>query len=329
MSLFRDAMRPEPIASDEAVRRYLAALRPTVDPDPLFRRRLRGLVVNQFVAAREGLAVARAPRTRSNAMGRLGRACLYASVALAASVGSVMAASQAAIPGDPLYSVKVHIEELRVQALPAEYRDELAAHVLSERVSELARLEEAGKWELAAEMAQPIGDAYAALEATGADPSTADGALGEQLDTLSALIARLPERAQAAVAQAAEHAPAFGGTNNGGTTDGGVDAGGGNGNGGTNNGGVNAGGNGNGGTNHGGTNHGGTNHGGTNHGGTNHGGTNHGGGNNGGGKDEPEAPDGQDAGEKAHGPSLPKVTDDLGATPKPSPGTRGHSSNAP
>jgi hypothetical protein len=178
-------------------------------------------------------------------------------------------------------------------------------------------------------MAQPIGDAYAALEATGADPSTASGALGEQLDTLAALIARLPEQARAAVAQAAEHAPGLGGASHGG----GNGNGGGSGNGGgTNHGGKsNAGGNGNGGgTNHGGQGDGGTNGGGTNNGGVNAGGGNgNGGTNNGSANDEPEAPGGQDADGKAHGPALPKVADGPIPTPKPSPGTRGRSSNAP
>ncbi len=55
MSLFNRALRPPPIASDDAIERYLVALRSQVQPDPLFRRRLRSDVVNRFVAAREGM----------------------------------------------------------------------------------------------------------------------------------------------------------------------------------------------------------------------------------------------------------------------------------
>ena len=89
MSLFRDSMRPPPITSDAALRRYLEIIRAEIEPDPLFRRRLRGLVVNEFVAAREGVALP--ARHGVRAMGRLGRACLYASVALAMTAGATMA----------------------------------------------------------------------------------------------------------------------------------------------------------------------------------------------------------------------------------------------
>ncbi|MEO6295416.1 MAG: hypothetical protein ABIP01_01290, partial [Candidatus Limnocylindria bacterium] len=111
MSLFRDSLRPPPLASDAAVRRYLELIRAELEPDPLFRRRLRGEVVNRFVAAREGLEQ---PARRPSAMGKLGRAVLYSSFALAMSAGGVMAASQQALPGDVLYSLKLRIEALRL-----------------------------------------------------------------------------------------------------------------------------------------------------------------------------------------------------------------------
>ncbi len=95
MSLLRDSLRPPPLASDAAVRRYIELIRAELEPDPLFRRRLRGEVVNRFVAAREGL---KQPAHRPSAMGRLGRAVLYSSFALAMSAGGVMAASQQALP---------------------------------------------------------------------------------------------------------------------------------------------------------------------------------------------------------------------------------------
>ena len=118
MSLSHASLTP-----DELVRRYVERVRADLEPDPLFRRRLRGIVSNQFVAAREGSAI---PASRPSRMGRLGRACLYVSFALGISVGGVMAASRAAIPGDLLYPVKLQIEALRMEALPAEYRDDLA-----------------------------------------------------------------------------------------------------------------------------------------------------------------------------------------------------------
>ena len=93
MSLLRDSLRPPPLASDAAVRRYIELIRAELEPDPLFRRRLRGVVVNRFMAAREGLEQ---PAHRPSAMGRLGRAVLYSSFALAMSAGGVMAASQQA-----------------------------------------------------------------------------------------------------------------------------------------------------------------------------------------------------------------------------------------
>ena len=123
MSLSHASLTP-----DELVRRYVERVRADLEPDPLFRRRLRGIVSNQFVAAREGSAI---PASRPSRMGRLGRACLYASFALGISVGGVMAASRAAIPGDLLYPVKLQIEALRMEALPAEYRDDLAILALS------------------------------------------------------------------------------------------------------------------------------------------------------------------------------------------------------
>ena len=57
MSLFTNPIRPAPIASDAAVRRYIDAIRRQIEPDPLYRRRLRGEVVNRFVAQKQGVAL--------------------------------------------------------------------------------------------------------------------------------------------------------------------------------------------------------------------------------------------------------------------------------
>ena len=111
MSLF--TRRPgSHVPPDEAMRRYVELVRRDIDPHPLFRRRLRGTVVNRFVAQREGSAVARRPR--ASRMGRLGRACLYASVATAISVGGVMAASESALPGGFFYPLKLSVEDMRL-----------------------------------------------------------------------------------------------------------------------------------------------------------------------------------------------------------------------
>ena len=54
MSLFKGSLRPPAVLSDEAIERHLTVLHAEVEIDPLFRRRLRGQVVNRYVAAREG-----------------------------------------------------------------------------------------------------------------------------------------------------------------------------------------------------------------------------------------------------------------------------------
>ena len=92
MSLFNRALRPPPTLSDAAIERHLSALRSQIEPDPLFRRRLRSEVMNRFVAAREGTAQGTDASLRTSEMGRLGRACLYATFTLAAGATSVKVA---------------------------------------------------------------------------------------------------------------------------------------------------------------------------------------------------------------------------------------------
>lgn len=193
MSLFRGTIRPPAILSDEAVERYLAAIRAELRPDPLFRRRLRGVVVNRFVAAREGIGAT--PQQRS--MGRLGRAVLYASFTLAATSTSVLAASQAALPGDLLYPLKRHVETLRVQVLPAHLHDDLAANALAERITELGHLAERGEWGRVAIHAAVIEQDYETfLRLVEAAP---EGANERYLTVLAGLIDRLPDPARVAV----------------------------------------------------------------------------------------------------------------------------------
>jgi len=207
VSLFRASMRPPSIASDAALRRYLEIVRAEIEPDPLFRRRLRGLVTNRFVAVREGTAPA--ARVPSRAMGRLGRACLYASVAVAMTVGVTMAASQSALPGDPLYGVKLRIEELRVVALPAEFQDDLAIYALTERINELNRLAQAGETARAGALVAAIERQLAVIAAMDIAPDAQNTLLASRLEVLDTLVERLPPKAQQAIERAMAGAPGF------------------------------------------------------------------------------------------------------------------------
>ena len=204
MSLFRDTLRPPAILSDEAVERYLKAIRAEIGPDPLFRRRLRGEVMNRYVAAREGIDAA--PRRR--AMGKLGRAVLYASFTLALSATSVLAASQEALPGDLLYPLKRQVETLRREVLPAHLDHDLAAYELAERLDELSRLAEVGDWPRVASTAAVVAADYETY-LTEAD---AAGLVADDryLTVLAALLERLPEPAQDAVQAMLDRAPSRG-----------------------------------------------------------------------------------------------------------------------
>ena len=191
MSLFQRPLQPPAIFSDQAVERYLEAVRAEVSVDPLFRRRLRGAIVNRFVAEREGRTVNRSRRR----MGTLGRSVLYASFVLGISVSSAMAASQGAAPGDALYPLKLQIERLRLQALPEHLHDDLAAHALGERIHELGVLAERGDWSRAAVQAAAVEAEYRHY----LDTARADGSSDRYLVVLTALLERLPDRAQLAI----------------------------------------------------------------------------------------------------------------------------------
>jgi hypothetical protein len=205
MSLFRGTIRPPAILSDEAVERYLAAIRAELTPDPLFRRRLRGEVLNRYVGAREGMVAT--PRSRS--MGKLGRAVLYASFTLALSATSMLAASQEALPGDLLYPLKRQVESLRMEVLPAHLHDDLAAYQLAERIDELGRLAQLGDVPGAASLATVVATEYEAFVAE-ADADRV-GSNDRYVPVLTALLERLPDPAQQAVRAVIDRAPASGG----------------------------------------------------------------------------------------------------------------------
>jgi hypothetical protein len=191
VSLFQRPLQPPAILSDQAVERYLEAVRAEVSVDPLFRRRLRGAIVNRFVAEREGRTGTRSRRR----MGALGRSVLYASFVLGISVSSAMAASQGAAPGDALYPLKLQIERLRLQALPEHLHDDLAAHALGERIHELGVLAEREDWARAATQASAVEAEYRHY----LDTARADGSSDQYLVVLTALLERLPDRAQLAI----------------------------------------------------------------------------------------------------------------------------------
>lgn len=173
-----------------------------LESDPLFRRRLRSDVMNAWVAAREGLGQPPLPGRLARRMGLLGRACLYASVALCAGIAGVMAASSQALPGEPLYAVKLRIEELRVEVLPAQFRDELAVNALAERIQEMAKLSASGAAAEAVALVPPIERHYTALlqMLDGPGSSTHSEFLGHRLGVVASLVESLPAELRTLVA---------------------------------------------------------------------------------------------------------------------------------
>jgi hypothetical protein len=181
---------PKPVR-DDPITRMIARANGHIRPARAYRWRLRGRLLNQYVAMREGL-VPLAPASRAR-MGSLGRAVLFASVALAISVSAVGAASSSALPGDPLYSVKREVEELRMQIAPPSVRPALAAGLLEERLSEVELLAAAGNWARVTLGEQEVDAAVATLQGFGGS-LTEDQVVGLQHHTqvLTALLARAP-----------------------------------------------------------------------------------------------------------------------------------------
>ena len=201
MSSFVRALRPAPRVTAEAIERALAAVAAQVEPDPLFRRRLRSDVVNRYVAASEGIATQEHPApVGRRETGRLGRACLYASFSLAATAASVLAAAQEALPGEALYEVKLRVEQLRFEVVPDHLHADLVAYALGERIEELDHLAAAGTWDQALALVPAIEHEFGRLEALMAASSDQDEARIERhLVVLSGLLERLPDAARSAV----------------------------------------------------------------------------------------------------------------------------------
>jgi len=206
-SLHRSLGSADSLSLDDATLRRVERVYRRLEPDPLFRRRLRGEVLNRYVAQREGYA--RRPRRRRE-MGALGRAVLYASVGMAVSVSAAGAAADRSLPGDLLYGVKLQLEDIRLHIAPPSVRDDLAAMVLAERVDELERLAAAGSWRLIPAAAARVTEAEEALVAI--DPTVGGAAVSAAVETLEAVLAEAPPQAHSGLERALEnvaaHAPA-------------------------------------------------------------------------------------------------------------------------
>ncbi|HEY7846873.1 MAG TPA: DUF5667 domain-containing protein [Candidatus Limnocylindria bacterium] len=168
-----------------------------IKPDPLFQRRLRGQVLNRYVATREGMVAATRPAAlpRRN-LGVLGRGVLYASLLTAVSATAVGAAAQESLPGDVLYGVKLEIESIRMEIAPADLRDDLAAVALDTRLDEVEALASAGRWEQVDAAVTAVVRAEETLVALTApsDGSTAsEVAMPEHVDRLTELLATAPD----------------------------------------------------------------------------------------------------------------------------------------
>ena len=184
---------------DPLVRRIERAMR-RLQPDPLYERRLRSTVVNQYVAAREGIGQRhRAPRE----MGRLGRAVLYASLGVALTATAAGAAAQESLPGDLLYTAKLRLEEIRIEIAPASVRVDLAAIAVEERLAEVETLAAAGEWARVYSAAPMLDAAVDRLAAFGL-PNDAAQLRGVQRHAavLTELLQDAPAAAQAGLERA-------------------------------------------------------------------------------------------------------------------------------
>jgi hypothetical protein len=181
-----------------------------IQPDPMFRRRLRGLMLNRYVANREGMVEAAPPPSRRREMGALGRGVLVGSLLTAMGVSAVGAAAQESLPGDALYAVKLQLEELRMRVAPPGLRDDLAAIALDERLEEVERLAAAGRWQLvdaAAARAAQAEQELAAItneSAAGADQSGRGDAIESHVQRLEELIVTAPASATDGLKRALE-----------------------------------------------------------------------------------------------------------------------------
>jgi hypothetical protein len=179
---------------DEAFAERLERSLRRLEPDALYRRRLRGSVLNHFVATREGLVQ---PSRGRREMGALGRGVLYASLAVVLSTSAAGVAAAESLPGDPLYPVKLQYEEIRLHMAPPAIRADLMAMALDERLDELEALARAGRWSHVAGAAQGVAEAEERLAGVrGAPGQAAVDELTEHAAVLEALVDRAPPAAR-------------------------------------------------------------------------------------------------------------------------------------
>lgn len=183
----------EAVRPDDPVARMVARTTGRLRPTRGYRRRLRGRVVNQYVAVREGLAD---PPRRRREMGVIGRSVLYASMALAVGVTAVGAASGSALPGDPLYPVKRQIEAIRIEIAPAWARPNLIAASLNERLTEVEALARDGRWNQIDQAVAEVQAAEQALRGTGSRAPTELSTLDLHEQVLTSLLANAPAAAR-------------------------------------------------------------------------------------------------------------------------------------
>lgn len=189
---------------DQAYAQSLERTLRRLEPDALYRRRLRGEVLNRYVATREGLV---RPPQRPRGMGALGRGVLYASLAVAVATSAAGAAAAESLPGDPLYPVKLQFEEIRLQIAPPAMRADLMAMALDERLHEMEELARAGTWSQVAAVATAVAQAEERLAALQGTPGqAAANELSEHAAVLEALVETAPAGAQEGLNQAIEAA---------------------------------------------------------------------------------------------------------------------------
>lgn len=211
----RDAPLGDPIV--RAIRREADG----DEPDPRFRHRLRGAILSHHVAVREG----HTPPAPRASMTPMGRGVLVASVILAVGATAVGAASQQSIPEDPLYVVKLRIEELRMMAAPAHLRDELVAESLEQRLGEVETAVTRGRWHAAREAALLVTRTQDQLARLGGPPPAVAVRIADHLTSLTGLLAATPSgrgdaahdtsAARAAIRAANDQAAAAGGSEDG------------------------------------------------------------------------------------------------------------------
>ena len=182
---------PEP--PDESTVARLHAVLAELDPDPLFRRRLRGRLLNNYVAVHEGMRPAPASVSRR---GRVGRAALYAGLTVAIGATAVGAASRNALPGDPLYGAKMAIEQLQMELAPAGVKPALHAALVEERLDELAQLAARGDWTHAAASTRQVAAELQGIQAVGGAPAAEHDRIAHRLAVLTAVFEAAPPAAR-------------------------------------------------------------------------------------------------------------------------------------